>query len=337
VTSSPASSEATKSGESSKRSLVLRWLALAATPLLALVLVQSLVNKRPSTSRANTRFGLIPAESMDSPPNGHTLVAGDNSDPLRDEDGDLLPDALEWVLFSDPTQADADHDTVDDFMEAIQYTSPRHANSAQPAAPRCRVLVNTTGDATNRRFWLHLLAQLPTGKLSDFKGLSIFLTVGQHKVYLDPLLFLLFAQVQGRLDAKNGYLVRVSFELPIAALMSSLKVTTFGAKTLLGSQQTSAATLLLNLGTFHSVSVFNNNKDLALTTAGPLENENPYWSINKICVMEMSFQGLGPGWLICEVDSADCELESGGRCASNCATAEGLTFFLPDGLQLVGN
>ena len=67
------------------------------------------------------------------------------------------------------------------------------------------------------------------------------------------------------------------------------------------------------------------------------ENENPYWSLNKICVMELSFEGVGPGWLICEVDSADCELESGGRCASDCGMAEGLTFLLPDGLQLAGS
>lgn len=277
-------------------------------------------------------FGILrprPARELDALPRP----------PLLDTDGDFLPDNLEWVLLSDPTRRDTNSDGRNDLLQAMDYEAPRHKTRALKTRDSMRVLVNTSGSKKNRLVWITLLLRLASGRLSDLRALQVYMTVGNRKVLLDPLLPYALEDVKTRYIKDQGMLVRLSFRLKLDSVMRYISSTTIGSCGLIGSTLVRSGTVLMDINGYHTLSFFsdttNDNQGLALQTTGAFEDENPYWSLNKLCVLALEMQGVGHGWLICEVTKADCQQESSVRCTSNCGNANGLTFFLPDGGQLL--
>ena len=259
--------------------------------------------------------------------------------PLNDSDGDLLPDDLEAVIFSDPMRADSDGDGRDDFVEAIEHTGPRTQDNAKAAPDGLRVLVQTSGQQGREVLWLHLLFRFRNGSMSSLKGLALFATDAVGNRYpLTSLIGLVPTRFVSRFDPVQGLLVRVTLQLPLAQGFQTFMPLTLGSYAWIGNRVKIAGSVLMYSGSYLTLVPVGKdaNTTLMLQATNPAAATSPFWSAQKRCVLGLKVQGYGKTGKICEVKSAKClPSQYNPRCSPSCANMKGQTFFVPDGMPMI--
>ncbi len=266
--------------------------------------------------------------------------AEESSSGLLDSDQDLLPDEAEWVLLSNPKRADTDNDGDDDFIEAIEHSSPISGPSSK-LSPRdgFRILINTTSAPApiGRYFWIHLLFRLPSGKEQDIRGTALlFGNRHQQQLDLSPLLASpLVREVKTRRSSKHGLLKRISIRLPEPIGFSTLAPSSFRSYTLIKNKiHASGGPILFLNGAYHVLTHLSKRK-IVLQSSGQTELSNPFWSAQKACVLKVETHAYSKLGILCEIVKADCVTAQVPSCTSACKGSVGLLFTFPDALSLI--
>ena len=269
---------------------------------------------------------------------GRKQLVAQPAAPLNDSDGDLLPDDLEAIIFSDPLRSDSDGDGRDDFVEAIEHTGPRTKDAAN-VTNGLRVLVQTSGQQGKEVLWLHMLFRMRNGSLSSLKGLALFASDAVGNRYpLTSLIGAVPTHFVSRFDAMQGLLVRVTLQIPLSHGFQTLTPLTFGGLALIGKQLQISGSVLLYGGTFLTLVPVGKDASsvLMLQATNPAATSSPFWSSQKRCVLSLRVQGYGKTGKICEVKTSRClPSQYNPRCSPSCASMKGQTFFVPDGMPMI--
>lgn len=276
----------------------------------------------------STMSGVLPTFAS------RTLSAGATR-PTTDTDGDNLPDMLEYVAQSDPLRADTDNDGRRDFVEVAEFTSPLTRDAARPMPDAFRLLMNTTEESNGQRIvWLHVLVRIRSGLLSDFKGLSLFLDYRGQRVSLDPIVPFALADLGLQADPVHGALIRVSLRIPLLPPLETMSPVTFGGYCDIRNTIHRSGSVLFSIyGDLFTLVPL--GETLFMHAANPVQSTSPFWANNKACTLTMQVQGVGKGWVLCEVEKANCDVSQTMQCVPDCAALKGHTIFVPDGLGLI--
>ncbi len=256
---------------------------------------------------------------------------------LFDGDKDLLPDSLEWVTLSDPTRSDTDRDGFSDFLEVVNYSSPRIVGKHNSFKAAFRVLVNLEPNKTflnQKDLWAHCLFHVPIGGLEKVLAFSLFVDVGGIRYPLAAIMNNGLRDIKESSDGKGGKFIRLSYRFSVNAYSMPGALTISGVAIFNGRVFKSGSFLSKDNGAFFSLVRLSPN-DLAFQSAGKQEVTNPFWHKNRVCVFKLDTQAIGGAGVLCEVVSSKCQSASRLRCAPNCLKMKGLTFILPDGLGVV--
>jgi hypothetical protein len=260
-----------------------------------------------------------------------------NASSTKDTDGDLLPDALEWTLLSDPTKKDTDGDGISDFVEAVEFTSPIERNSTGAPVDSYRLLFATTLDSkTQQRFlWCHSLIRLASGDIKDLKAVNLFFSHNNVDIDLTSLFYTHTKEVLVVKDAAQGLLIRVAVRMPMPVGFEKLAPGSFASHALINSSILTASAQMFYLGSaFHTFAMVN-SKAMILQSAGSGEARTTFWRSGQACVLTLEVIGSSPGWRICEVKKADCKVVYRGSCSPSCLKSTGAAVLVADGTPLV--
>lgn len=285
---------------------------------------------RRAVRSEGTGLGILGPEALHAAP--------ETIDPVKDSDGDLLPDALEWVLLTDSMSKDTDSDGTDDFVEVVEQRSPVTKDEDTPLPVdsfRTLFMTSFEGEDQHRVLWLHLLFRFPSGQLSDLTGLSLFFDYDGHKVDLTPLLYTCTQALETRFETRQGLLVRLTLKLPEPAGLSKLMPATFGSYARINNAFHTAGVPMFHLGgSYHTLAMVSATQ-MILQAASSGEVQSTFWNKGKACAMSLSLVGSSPGWRICEVEKADCEVVFQGACSDSCKKSVGQMVLVPDGTPLI--
>lgn len=276
-----------------------------------------------------------------SSPSRQIARAASGTDPFLDTDGDLLPDSLEWVAFSDPTKPDTDFDSGDDFLEVVQHTAPYATTAARPFDNEMRILlsqVSGASDTDNSEIWLHCLFRFAGGTPSVDWFMPFIHTTGAAVPIGD-----LFGRTPFRLSFKpapgGGTYAVLTMLLAREREFAPLLPCTVSARASVGGRLFSTGTYVLRLGggiaALMPAGLDGARKTFMLQSLSPESSSSSFFRRNKICEMELAVIGSTSGGHICEVDRASCEPANGLRCNVSCDQAAGSMVFVPDGLGTI--
>jgi hypothetical protein len=262
-------------------------------------------------------------------------------DPFLDTDGDLLPDSLEWVAFSDPTKPDTDTDTRDDFLEVVQHTAPFAPTLARPFDNEMRLLLSSgSGGAVvdgDSGIWLHCLFRFATGAPTVDWFLPSIHTNGAA-VPIGQLFGRTPFRLASRPAAGGGSYAVLTLLLASAREFEALLPCTVSARASVGGRLFATGSYVLNVGGFTTALMptgLDASRSFLLQSLTSGSSSNSFFSRNKICEMELAVIGSTGGGHICEVERAGCEPANGLRCNVSCDQAAGAMIFVPDGLGTI--
>ncbi len=261
-------------------------------------------------------------------------LSAEPSSLLQDTDGDLLPDALEWVLLSQPGSADSDRDGIDDFLEAVRHSG---LGDPQPSLDHeMRVAVATVHDEQGVG---HVVANFmfrAVGDLGDIKSFKAFAVIGKRKLDISPLIAHGLLGVASQTGTSEGsyliFSVRLGFEDALAPLLPL----TIGADATIGTKSIRSGTFLMNVDGSLAALVPYTHKDFAIQTLSARQDpRNPFWKNSHACVLQLVEFGRSGQSALCEVECADCDGAKVLRCAQSCPKMKGLVVVIPHGLGVL--
>lgn len=258
------------------------------------------------------------------------------ADPMADRDGDLLPDAVEWVLMLDPDRPDTDGDGVDDFLHAVQHRPPLVASSQHATDDEMRLAVTQGWSGTEAVLNLHLLLRLVNSDLSAVTHFEPFLDHWGQRVPLAPLLAGAKVRMKHRVHPSEGLYVHLCAELGPVACFRNVLPCTLGAVATIGPRFVGTGTYLL--GVENGLAAYlpiGGGEGVVQSLAGTVVDD-PFWTANRVCLLRLTVLGSGPGGTVCEVADADCVYRTGRlACPPTCVAAKGRIMLVPDGMGLV--
>ncbi len=272
--------------------------------------------------------------------NENVVRAASGADPFRDTDGDLVPDMLEWVVFSDPTRADSDGDGQDDFLEITQHTAPFAFTAAKPFDHEMRLLVSEFNGAEDGQgeIWLHCLFRFASGMpsidwfLPQIHTTGVSVPIGELFGQTPFRITMLPANGGGSYAVLTMLLARTSEFAHLLPCTVSARASVGGRVFVTGSYVMSvggSATALMPAG-LDSIS-----DRFMLQTLSDSSSSSSFFRRNKVCEMELAVIGSTPGGHICEVNRAACEPANGLKCNVSCDQSAGAMIFVPDGLTTI--
>lgn len=276
-----------------------------------------------------------------SSPRHQIVRAASGADPFLDTDADLLPDALEWVAFADPTKPDTDFDSGDDFLEVVQHTAPYARTAARPFDNEMRILlsqVSGASDVDDSEIWLNCLFRFAGGTPTvDWFVPYIHTTGGAVPIGE------LFGRTPFRLSFKpvpgGGTYALLTMFLAREREFASLLPCTVSARASVGGRAFSTGTYVFGvdgaIAALMPAGLDGLRKTFMLQTLSSESSSTSFFRRNKICEMELAVIGSTSGGHICEVDRASCEPANGLRCNVSCDQAAGAMVFVPDGLGTI--
>lgn len=268
---------------------------------------------------------------------GEATVSAEEIGLFDDADGDFLPDDIEWLLMTDPQNADTDGDGMGDYLEAVWSGLPLvPEDGGHPADHEMRVLATTREDANGvSQFWLHLMFRSMSGLDVEFRAFVPWIDVMGVQYPLYGLLsgVTLYSVVSHR--AGEGTFVLISAPIATEEAVRRLLPFSLGASAILGGRQVTSATHYLDNGGDTVALVALDRARASLQTLKQKKQEGPFSGTNRLCVLELDIVGVSAGGKICEVRKADCEPAHGLRCGASCRDALGRIFFLPDGMGTI--
>jgi hypothetical protein len=276
---------------------------------------------------------------------GSAVLLAEEPDPLADTDHDLLPDLLERVQRTNPLSPDTDCDRASDFVETVSFTNPRVADAARPLDTFFRVLCYSTreliGGTPSTVLYINHLLVIPSGRAQDLQDMAFFLDIGGTRIDSTNVMVQFSRNVATIQDPNLGLLARITTRIPFDPLLRVILPATFGAYVRVMNRVLGAGGLLAVRGNALTILLPDGSpsNESATFSFAPLDDSettnNPFWSQNRLCILELSVEGIRQGGQICEVRNADCQPSEDERCSTDCRTSVGNLIFLPDGLSII--
>ena len=270
-------------------------------------------------------------------PSSSRVVQATPGDPLEDTDGDFLPDQVEWAVITSATSGDTDGDQIPDFIEVVQRGAPRQEGAPIALDHEMRVVVSTPGPCSmDQTTWLHVLVRFAQDAVpvEDFAIWFETPFAPGVRIPLDGIL-LAAPTIEIRVTPADGVWLRVSAPMASVALLHALLPCSIQCEGMMEGRYVRTGVSLFDVqGAIATLVPF--NAGFAVHSIGSLPPSGGY--ANKVCVVDLSEVGTGPGGTVFEVTGADCldcnELE----CGSGCAGTLGMVITIPGGTAvLTGN
>lgn len=262
-------------------------------------------------------------------------ILAEEVDPLLDSDNDLLPDAVEWAVLTNPYRSDTDRDGHEDFLEVTAYGEPRRLSGPIPQDHEMRVVVTSsrTGGGSNQT-WLHLLFRF-MGDISLVTSFDPWMQIAAAPGLRLPLSSL----CSGSLDFAirdvpgEGRWIRVSLPLLPETSLRTVLPCTIAAEATIDSRHVRTGVELFDLrGTTATLVPFGHRFAVQSLAPTPLAMGG---NSNKICVLELAEVGTGPGGTAYEVTDADCDDCNDLECGATCPETLGWVFVVPGGVETI--
>jgi len=283
--------------------------------------------------------GFVAVTSFDDRPLDQ-LVAGPN-DPFLDTDGDMLPDTLEWVLMSDPWNADTDGDGEDDFLEAVQFQLPRNT-PPPPLDHEFRAITHIVRMQDNSQHVIvNLMFRLANADPGEVASLVPFIDFQGQKFPFPSLFAMGLVHVDLKLVANEGMYILLSSRLCDPGELQYFLPSAIGATALIGQRPFENGSLLhRDGGTTVSVAEIANDRfsihpiDSEFLT-DPNEPQSGFWQKSKVCELELVVEAVGGGYSLAEVVEAACTGAPTLGCSPTCDTWLGKLVVFPDDMSFV--
>jgi len=262
--------------------------------------------------------------------------------PLVDSDEDFLPDVVEWAVLTNANNPDTDGDGHPDFVEVVQFGSPRQPGSTRVTDHEMRVVVTgpSSGSAATSPAWMHLLFRFVGApnlmssfqtwlELPGFPGLQIPIDVlGTNQGD--------FAQRQ---TATEGLWVRMSIPMVSIDVLRMVLPCSIHARAVIGGRSITTCVKLFDVqGVPCTLTPFNGNPNqLAVQTLGILRagDSGTASGTNRVCLLTLERAGSGPGGDVYEVVDASCEDCNELECGPSCPQSIGWVFTIPGGIETI--
>lgn len=268
---------------------------------------------------------------------GEATVSAKRVTLFDDADGDFFPDDLEWMLMTDPQNADTDGDGIGDFLEAVWKGLPLVPDDVAPAADHeMRVLATTRDDDHGvSQFWLYLLFRSMSGLDVSIEGFVPWVDLNGVQYPIHGLLSSarLYSAVSHR--EGEGTFVLISVRIATEEAARRLLPFSLGASAIIGDRPITTSAHYMDNGGETVALVALDRTRVSLQTLKQKKQEGPFSGTNRLCVLELDVVGASVGGKICEVRKAECEPAHGLRCGTSCRDALGKIFFLPDGMTTI--
>lgn len=272
-------------------------------------------------------------------------ATGDGSGAMQDTDGDFLPDVVEWVVLTNAQNADTDGDLTPDFVEVVEAGSPRHESMPLPPDQQMRLII--TGPApgsADPRTWMHIFHRVMTSATGPGAGLS---SIQSCNIWLEGPLwpgiqFPLNSFASGefvyreRMTPNDGVWVHVAVPLVSQALLTAVLPCTIWAETSIAGQALKSGQKLINAGGNIATLVPYTPGRFVLQTVSPSPTSPFVSETNRVCVLDMEEQSVGPAGTTYQVVDADCEDANELECSTSCQASIGWTITIPGGMELIG-
>ena len=264
-------------------------------------------------------------------------LAADPADPLRDSDRDLLPDRLELMLLTDPHDPDTDHDGVGDFLAAAQFRRPFDPpGTPRPLDDEMRVAISSSANAEGKEsVWVHFLFRFVGASPSELRSIDPYLDHWGTRLPIASVLGTGNSGIALRSDPVEGLLCVASFEIGSETALRAIMPFTLGATATVGSRVIRSGAYVQIIDNAATVlTAADDDKGLVMALDAE-QNQDPFWSSSRVCVMQLEVLSTSPAGSLCEVRNAECMSSGRLACPPTCIRSRGKSMFFPDGMSTV--
>jgi hypothetical protein len=268
---------------------------------------------------------------------GWQALAATEPSPFSDSDDDFLSDAIEWVVLTSANNPDTDGDQIPDFVEVVQRGSPRRVDEPLPPDQEMRIVMTGPQPGCGEtNAWLHLMVRLvgQGASLTSFNAWLEMPSAPGVRFSFDMMSFgpPVFTQ---RDAGPQGLWMVLSVPLVSASLLHLLAPLSLHAESTIAGRSIHSAVTLFELQGELSTLVPYDTASYAVqaitTAAGGGGNLS-----NRVCLLDLSEVGAGPGGTIYEVVAARCEDCNEVECSPSCPQSVGWLVTIPGGLGTIG-
>lgn len=270
-------------------------------------------------------------------PSASPCVHATETDPLLDTDDDFLPDCVEWAVLTSTTNPDTDGDLTPDFIEVVQRGTPRDPGAPMPVDQEMRIVITgpqpgTTTGAT----WMHLFLRLaePGTTLTSFQAWLEVPSLPGMRLNFD-IFALGPAAYRERNAGPQGIWVQLSVPLVSTNLLQQLLPCSIQAESVVGGRYLRSGVKLFNVqGTISTLVAFDEAR-YAVQSIAPVVGGGGL--SNRVCLLELTESGSGPGGTLYTVTHAACEDCNELECIlPTCVQSIGWILTIPGGLGVMG-
>jgi hypothetical protein len=256
--------------------------------------------------------------------------AGGGTESLVDNDDDFLPDCVEWAVLTSAANPDTDGDEISDFVEVVQRGAPRKAGDPLPTDQEMRLVVTGPSAATPAApVWLHLLVRT-VETATPITNFSSWIELPALPGLRIPLNMLAFGDIEfrQRATATEGTWALISVPLVSTTILRAVLPCSFHAESIIGGRYLRSTVQLLDMqGTISSLVAYGEGQ-FAVQSIAPIPGSG---QSNRICVLDLTEVGSGPGGVVYQVTSAICDDCNEVECSPNCPQTVGWLVTIPGG------